>query len=141
MCEKLWPSTGTNSSSFDEPTETENASQDSQHKRSSSEATSSPSSPIRKSFTESFFEKLALTEYETSIYSQLSCATILASFYRKIVASEMKLIRNNKVNTIIRIPLIRTPDDNENAATISNTYKSINKKLSLNILDFGKFYV
>jgi hypothetical protein len=93
------------------------------------------------SLTENLFQKLALAEFEISIYKQLICSKILYFFYEKIVLSEMQLIRNNSVNTIIVNPLnkFKSNGNDQISAAVSQNFKSNNKKLSLNILEFGNF--
>ena len=49
----------------------------------------SKSKPITdNNFSESFFEKIDQKEFETSIYNQMSCSTILSSYYQQIVNDE-----------------------------------------------------
>ena len=84
-------------------------------------------------FTESFFEKVALVEFESSIYNQLECAPILKTFYEEIVSNEIKSIQN-KSNTILVNPFVsKSQLMLENAAT----NKIHPSNLSLTILDFG----
>jgi hypothetical protein len=130
--DKLWPSNGSHGL-------TSQANQEEENQISSNETATRP--VIMNSFTESFFEKIALAEFENSIYNNLSCSKILYSFYEKIVMSEMRLIRNNSVNTIIVNPLHKMLPSESNHLNLSSkkNFKFSNKKLSLNILDFGKF--
>jgi hypothetical protein len=91
---------------------------------------------------ESLFQKIALSEFETSIYNQIICSKILYFFYEKIVLSEMHLIRNNSVNTILVNPLNKTlSTENKISASNSKYFKTNGKKLSLNILQFGNFMI
>ena len=84
------------------------------------------------SFTESYFEKLAVLEFETSVYNQIECSSILKFYYEKIVLNEMKLIQSK--STILVNPFIKKQN------SIETDQQTSSKKLSLTILDFGKFY-
>ena len=90
---------------------------------------------VINNFTESFFEKLALVEFDTSLYNQLDFSDILREFYEKIVKNEIQAIQN-KSNTILvnpcNVTVKKSSQDSE------KTYANIvDKKLSLTILDFG----
>jgi len=113
LYEKLWPSALDTRNNTVNITETSNA--------------------AINTFTESFFEKLALVEFDMSIYSQLECSPLLRKFYENIVKNELQVIQN-KANTIIVNPAIRLTDETEKKACKNVQYK----KLSLTILDFGK---
>lgn len=85
-------------------------------------------------FTESFFEKLALVEFDTSVYNQLDYSQILRGFYEKIVKNEIKSIQS-KTNKILVHPSVKV-----NSIDMDETIgKGLNKDFSLTILDFGKF--
>ena len=85
------------------------------------------------SFTESYFEKLAILEFESSIYNQIESSKILRTYYEKIIFNEMKLIQS-KTSTILVNPFIRKQNSLE-----TNTSQNF-KKLSLTILDFGNYF-
>ena len=90
-------------------------------------------------FTESFFEKVALIEFEASIYNNLQCSKILFFYYQQIVYTELKQLRN-KSNQILVNPMIKQAISENNLQSATDSYKSKpvkNKKLSLTILDFG----
>lgn len=96
---------------------------------------------IENSFTESFFEKLALIEFESSIYNQLGCSKILYCYYEQIVHNEMKSIHNKTPSTIFVNPSNKNSFHNMNNEVNlmpSQNFKKMRKKLSLTILDFGK---
>ena len=95
-------------------------------------STNDPSTESINSFTESFFERLAISEFETSVYNQLECSSILKFYYEKIVLNEMKLIQNK--STILVNPFIKKQN------SIETDRQPNSKKLSLTILDFGKCY-
>lgn len=82
------------------------------------------------SFTESFFEKLAILEFESSVYNQLDSSPILKTYYERIIFKEMKLIQS-RTSTILVNPFIKKQNSLE-----FNTDPSF-KNLSLTILDFG----
>lgn len=88
-------------------------------------------------FTESFFEKLALVEFDTSIYNQLDCSEFLREFYEKIVKNEIQVIQH-KSNTILINPCNVKVNkiSQENEKTFQHV---LDKNLTLNILDFGKY--
>ena len=69
-------------------------------------ATSENEANMNNNFTESFFEKLALQEFESSIYNQLEYSRILKIYYEKIIYNEMKLIQS-KTSTILVNPFIK----------------------------------
>lgn len=114
---------------------------------------------MNSSITESIFEKIALMEFEASIYSQLSCSKILAYYFQRIIANEIKSLRNNKASrTILVSPVEKKeasmmmapgassssmaplPGSNDYFATWthnSENLKLISKKLSLTISDLG----
>ena len=92
-----------------------------------------PSTGNINSFTESFFEKLAILEFESSVYNQLECSSILKIYYEKIILNEMKLIQS-KTSTILVNPFIKKQN------SIETDQQTSSKKLSLTILDFGKCY-
>ena len=87
------------------------------------------------SFTESFFEKVALMEFDASIYNNIACAKILSYYYQQIVYSELKQIRN-KSHQIIVNPLIHQAINDSSLQPDVNIHIP-NKRLSLTILDFG----
>lgn len=98
--------------------------------------------------TESIFEKLALMEFEASIYSQLSCSKILLFYFQRIVANEIKCIRNKPSRTILVNPvekkmIAETTSGSSSATTGATDYltnenlKLMSKKLSLTIADLG----
>lgn len=105
------------------------------------------------SITEGVFEKIALMEFEASIYSQLSCSQILLYYFQRIVANEIKSIRNKPSRTILVSPVEKKdaligsssiipplPGSNDYFATwTQNTenLKLMSKKLSLTISDLG----
>ena len=122
LYEKLWPSAIDTKNNVTNITETSHA--------------------AINNFTENFFEKLAMLEFDTSIYNQLECSQILRESYEKIVKNEIQMIQN-KSNTIMVNPFIKVmkgSQDNENPYELTN--KDIpNKNLSLTILDFGEIYI
>lgn len=105
-------------------------------------------------FSEGFFEKIALIEFESSIYNQLNCSKILYHFYQQIVCNEIKLIKNKSPRTIVVNPVnessvpgidrkdTRRSDAHEtffnSSSAVAKNIKHLNKKLSLTICDFGK---
>ena len=109
----------------------------------------SKSKPITNNdFSESFFEKIAQKEFETSIYNQMSCSTILSSYYQQIVNDEKTTFVNRfsstssfstnntskNLNANLKNPLLSPQISN-------NSPKKDHKHLSLNIFDFGKYIV
>ncbi len=99
----------------------------------------SPAALIGNNFSESFFEKLALMEFEASVYQQLKSAKILYTFYKQIVYNEIKMIKTKPSNTIMVTPVKSNEVGNENnllSAEVKNL-KSVRKKLSLTILELG----
>lgn len=101
---------------------------------------------LKNEFSESFFEKTALKEFETSIYNQMSCSKILSSYYEQI-------IRDEKVTINTRFSMLSSVSQNDPSKSQSNSQSSsllvpqisINnlrkgyKHLSLNIFDSGLF--
>lgn len=118
LYEKLWPSAIDTKNNTVNITETSNA--------------------AINNFTENFFEKLALVEFDMSIYNQLECSSLLRELYEKIVKNEIKQIQN-KSNTIIVNPLVKIKNSDAQTNDPQNVFKnSLNKNLSLTILDFSK---
>ncbi len=104
---------------------------------------SSPAGLIGNNFSESFFEKLALMEFEASVYNQLKSAKILYTFYEQIVYNEIKIIKTKSSNTIMVTPIKINEVGTENnllSAEVKNL-KSVRKKLSLTILELGNFSI
>jgi hypothetical protein len=91
--------------------------------------TSENETNMNNNFTESFFEKLALQEFESSIYNQLEYSRILKIYYEKIIYNEMKLIQS-KTSTILVNPFIKKQSSLDSDTNLNT------KNLSLNILDF-----
>ena len=109
----------------------------------SSESKSKPSNE----FSESYFEKIAQKEFETSIYNQMSCSRILLSYYEQIISDEKTMINNRFSSNSSIMPANNSSKNlvaNQRNANFSpqvsyNGVKKERKPLSLNILDFGKF--
>jgi hypothetical protein len=95
---------------------------------------------IGNNFSESFFEKLALMEFETSVYNQLKSVKILCSYYEQIVYEQMKMLKQKPSSTIMVTPVKNAETaGNENnllSAEVKNL-NSVRKKLSLTILELG----
>lgn len=101
------------------------------------------------SLTESIFEKIALMEFESSIYNQLSCSKILLYYYQRIVASEIKSMRMNKPSRTILVTEKRA--SNGSSGGFDDSYfsslnaeidserllKLMSKKLSLTICNLS----
>ena len=96
--------------------------------------------------TESIFEKIALMEFEASIYNQLSSSKILLFYFQLVVANEIKCIRNKPSRTILvspvekKEPMLTTTKNSDFFSTwVENTenLKLMSKKLSLTISDLG----
>lgn len=102
------------------------------------EESSTGSGIISNSFSESFFEKLALLEFESSIYNQLSCAKILLIFYEQVVYSEMKLLKTKQSGASLMVHSLDKSSENSNVllSQVKNL-KLMRKKLSLTVSDFG----
>lgn len=108
---------------------------------------------MSNNFSESFFEKLALVEFETSVYNQLKSSKILYTYYEHIVYNEMKLMKTKPANTIMVNPAksnsasidsltsagVGSNQVNENNLLSSEVknIKSTRKKLSFTIQDLG----
>ena len=131
LYDKLWPSTSSSTNS------------NSPIKNVSNYIDSVNTPPIiGNNFSESFFEKFALMEFEASIYQQLKNAKILYLYYEQIVYNEMKLLKNKQTNMIIVSPVKSETVMNETNLLSSEVknLKSVRKKLSLTILELGKKY-
>lgn len=94
--------------------------------------------------TETIFEKIALMEFEASIYNQLSCSKLLMFYFQRVLANEIKSIRNRPSRTILVSPVEkREPTQSggndffSNWAENSENLKLMSKKLSLTICDLG----
>ena len=101
----------------------------------------------KNEFTESYFEKTALKEFDTSIYNQLSCSKILCSYYAQIVSDEKSTISNRLsssgsllMNNSLKHAngLNAASQKNSLSEMASENAKKAHKHLSLNILDFCK---
>ena len=117
LIEKLWPS---------------------QNQGSTLTSTSANSTFQFNNFTESFFEKVCLVEFENSIYNSLKCSKILYKYYEQVVLSQGKMLlsSNKSAGTIQVNPMIRTDLAGSTDQQVSKNI--LNKKLSLTLLDFGK---
>lgn len=92
--------------------------------------------------TETIFEKIAIMEFEASIYNQLSCSKILLFYFQQIVCYEIKMIRNKPSRTILVSPVEKNEsshNDSDYFSTNMENLKLLRKKLSLTICDFGLF--
>jgi hypothetical protein len=128
LYEKLWPSNGSPN---------ENAT--SKNHNNNHNTLEMNRALLNFSFSEGFFEKLAIMEFEASIYNQLPASKILFYYYQQVVFNEIKLLKNKSPRTILVNPAEMGGEKKvDNDSLQIERLKTIHKKLSLTISDFGK---
>lgn len=90
--------------------------------------------------TDSIFEKIALMEFEASIYNQLPCSKMLLFYFQRIVGNEIKTLRSSKPSRTILVSPVEKKETSEffsNWMGNSENLKLMRKRLSLTICDLG----
>lgn len=86
------------------------------------------------SFNQDLILKIAIEEFESSLYSHLPCCKILLRFYKQVVLNEIKLIKFKSMGSTITVKSLEEYEPNELEKITKN-------RLSLTISSIGKTFL